>query len=601
MTPALPFFDAQTERLLMRALLEDPSRQDRIVCALPELLDLHAQSVFEAFANIRARGENPTRDAVIQELTKTWTDRLEQPVLDYQRYELITKWTGVVDGVLALPPPASEAEVSKWDLAVFDLAEARREAITRAEPVPTRAPRGPRADNAEPTRLAEAFRRFRYELDGEATLVRWARAWWRYDGTRYVEHDDESLDRDLIGFLDIVVAPHRDPKTGRTSYQRVTSRNKTVGEVRKALLHVMPGVAASSPHWTSCIEGDPDPGVLAPCANGILNLDTLELLPKTPRLFSSTAIATAWDPTAEAPTWHEFLHSLWGDDRESPLALQQMFGYFLTGDTSQQKLFMLQGLKRSGKGTIARVLKALLGDDATVNPTLDSLEETFGLAPFVGKSVAIIGDARLGGRSEQAQIVERLLSISGEDSLSVNRKNRDAINVRMRVRVLLLSNELPQLYDTSGALADRFVIMVLPQSFLGREDTTLERRLLAELPGIFRWAAEGRQDLAERGRFIVPLASERALGLLRASGSPLSVFVEECCSVAPEQTVSCQSLWDAWVAWCKANGRERPGTRQGFFRDLHTLYPELDTVQYRKPDQSRARRVDGIGLSDPVG
>src|SRR5262245_30303787 len=40
-----------------------------------------------------------------------------------------------------------------------------------------------------------------------------------------------------------------------------------------------------------------------------------------------------------------------------------MFGLMLTGDTRFQKVFMLIGPKRSGKGTIARVLTELLGKD----------------------------------------------------------------------------------------------------------------------------------------------------------------------------------------------------------------------------------------------
>jgi len=38
----------------------------------------------------------------------------------------------------------------------------------------------------------------------------------------------------------------------------------------------------------------------------------------------------------------------------------------------------------------------------------------------VNKSLAIISDARLSGRTDQAIVTERLLSISGEDSLTID-------------------------------------------------------------------------------------------------------------------------------------------------------------------------------------
>jgi hypothetical protein len=86
----------------------------------------------------------------------------------------------------------------------------------------------------------------------------------------------------------------------------------------------------------------------------------------------------------------------------------------LTPDTRQQKMMLLVGPKRSGKGTIGRVLKALHGEDSVAAPTLASLGTNFGLWPLIGRIAAsvIIGDARLGGRSDIAQIVERLLSIT---------------------------------------------------------------------------------------------------------------------------------------------------------------------------------------------
>jgi putative DNA primase/helicase len=57
-------------------------------------------------------------------------------------------------------------------------------------------------------------------------------------------------------------------------------------------------------------------------------------------------------------------------------------------------------------------------------PTLSSLSGDFGLAPLLGKSLAVVSDARLSGRNSSV-VVERLLAISGEDTITVNRKYRE--------------------------------------------------------------------------------------------------------------------------------------------------------------------------------
>ena len=121
--------------------------------------------------------------------------------------------------------------------------------------------------------------------------------------------------------------------------------------------------------------------------------------------------------------WQAFLQSLWPDDLQSVESLQEWFGYLLLPDTRQHKLLILIGPPRSGKGTIARVLKGVIGERSLASPTLSSLAGPFGLWPLNGKTVALIPEARLGRNADAIAVVERLLSISGEDPQDVHRKN----------------------------------------------------------------------------------------------------------------------------------------------------------------------------------
>jgi hypothetical protein len=90
-------------------------------------------------------------------------------------------------------------------------------------------------------------------------------------------------------------------------------------------------------------------------------------------------------------------------------------------------------------------VRALLGGDTAVtNPMISSFDLAHGLAPLVGKMLAIIGDARIGGRTDQAKIAELFLSLSGEDRLTVNPKNKPAFDMRLRARVMWIANEAPR-------------------------------------------------------------------------------------------------------------------------------------------------------------
>ncbi len=219
------------------------------------------------------------------------------------------------------------------------------------------------------------------------------------------------------------------------------------------------------------------PGEFIACTNGLLHLPTLTLSAHTPELFNLNALDFDYDANAPAPLhWLHFLNELWDTDQEAISTLQEMFGLFLTSDTRHQKAFLMVGPKRCGKGTIARVLTRLIGQANVCGPTLSSFSQNFGLAPLIGKRLAIVSDARLSGKVDQQVIVERLLAITGEDSLTVDRKFRDGWTGRLETRFLILTNLLPRLTDESGALASRFIVLTLQKSFYGKEDHGLTER-----------------------------------------------------------------------------------------------------------------------------
>jgi putative DNA primase/helicase len=184
------------------------------------------------------------------------------------------------------------------------------------------------------------------------------------------------------------------------------------------------------------------------------------------------ALPYEYTPNAREPKrFKQFLQELFPDDVEAERLLQEYIGLLLTPDTRFQKILLIQGPKRSGKGTIEHVITELIGKDNVTNPTMTSLSTQFGLAPLINKSVAIIPDARVAGSSNKA--VELLLSVSGEDRLNIDRKNKTHWVGKLSARFVILTNELPKLLDVSGALASRFLIISLQGSFLDESNWTL--------------------------------------------------------------------------------------------------------------------------------
>lgn len=290
-----------------------------------------------------------------------------------------------------------------------------------------------------------------------------------------------------------------------------------------------------------------------------------------------------------------FLAQLWPEDPGSIELLQEWFGYCLTYDTSQQKILLVVGPKRSGKGTIARVLRGVVGERNYVSPTLASLGSNFGLWPLIGKTVAVIGDARLSGRTDTALVAERLLNLSGEDAVTIDRKFLPGVTARLATRFAILTNELPKLGDSSGALAGRFLVLRMTRSFYGQEDVGLEGKLLRERPGILAWALEGLDRLRARKRFVQPESARELVTDLEDLSSPVGAFVKDCCDVGPGFEVLIDHLYQAWETWCKAEGREHPGEKRTFGRNLRAAVPTIADAQSRR-DGTRVRVYHGIRL-----
>jgi putative DNA primase/helicase len=442
---------------------------------------------------------------------------------------------------------------------------------------------------------AREFLKRHHVASGTRTLHHQGGAFFGWHTTHYAEVTTEEVRADLYGFLDKADRPGE--KEGETA--PFAPNKSKVGNVLEALAaEAQLPMSARPPSWLAG-KALPDAREILSCANGLLHLPSRKLFPHTADFFTLNALDFSYQADAQQPTeWLKFLGDIWPNDPQSIAMLQEMFGLLLTGDTSYQKAFLLVGPKRSGKGTIARVLTKMLGQPNVCGPTLSSLGQNFGIAPLIGKRLAIISDARLGGKTDQQVVVERILAITGEDSISVPRKFRDDWTGQLETRMLVLTNELPRLADASGALASRFLILTMSNSFYGREDQGLTERLTQELPGILNWSLAGWERLQTRRHFIQPTSAAEAQRDFEDLGSPMSAFIRDCCEVGPAVTCKPDAIYNAWLGWCRDQNITHPGTVQTFGRDLRSVVSSLKTPNFRNDSGGRDRFYQGIKLRD---
>lgn len=339
--------------------------------------------------------------------------------------------------------------------------------------------------------LAMEIRKVIPRYEGVRGLAAYDGAWYFWEGSYWVECGPDDV-RDFVArqIAPVKVAEKNDDGVKLKPLAPGMSKVRDVEEALATLLRRREAV-------------DDDGTLTVYTRNGPLRIEGRERnhTVASPEIFNLSALPFDYDPSATCPQWEGFLYDIFEHDPDARIALQEWFGYFLVGNPGWlQKMFWLIGPKRSGKGTILNVARALMGNSATAT-SLTMLSKDFGRENLIGKRLAIIDDARDPDPRLAHSVVEFLLTLSSGGFTTISRKHRRNWDGALSTSLVAASNTIPRMPDDGGAVSSRLEVIRTRKSFIGHEDAHLGERLMTELPGILNWALAGLDRLRERERF----------------------------------------------------------------------------------------------------
>ncbi len=230
---------------------------------------------------------------------------------------------------------------------------------------------------------------------------------------------------------------------------------------------------------------------------------------------------------AAAPAWDQYLAQAFkGKDRDAQIAmLQEVAGGALLGLLATlQLVVLLLGVTRAGKGVFARVLEALFPHDAVCSVSPDRWGHEYHRAALAGKKLNLAGEVDESRPIPGADFK----SISGFDLVGARNPNHAAFTFRNSAAHVFSGNTFPEARDRDEAFYGRWLIIEFPNSFAGREDVDLPRRLIDDcLPAILAWALLGAERLARRGRFDPPARHHELLNRWRVEHSSVLTFLRD--------------------------------------------------------------------------
>jgi len=318
---------------------------------------------------------------------------------------------------------------------------------------------------------------------------------------------------------------------------------------------------------TTAADYDRAPFLLT-VGNGTLDLRTRVLRPFDPSDLITKATDVIYDPKAKAPRWEQFLQEIFQNDRLLIEFVQRAVGYSLTGDVSEQCLFILHGEGANGKSTFLEISLRLLGTHAAITPLSLLLVQNPG-APR--NDVARLHGTRFvkAAESQKEAVLDEAIvkELTGGDTISARFLFQEFFEFRPQFKLWIATNHLFKIRGTETAIWRRLRIISFRQAFTGQNrDSRLREKLEAELSGILTWAVEGCRLWQLQGLGNAPKV-EKDTNDYRLQSDQLGRFLTERCTTDAQDRATGGELFQAYLGWCQDRG-EKPESNNGFAKAL---------------------------------
>lgn len=404
---------------------------------------------------------------------------------------------------------------------------------------------------------------------------------WLEDGTREVQ---ARMREHLRGMAQLAL---RDPNIeSSTKRKQTASMLASGGKLGSAL-----GMACADRRLAATVDQwDVAPWSLA-TPEGTIDLRSGARRPARSTDYGTRTVSTPVADTPYCPTWRSFLATVCRGDKDLGAYLQRVVGYCLTGVTTEHALFFLYGTGGNGKSTFVSTLARLVGDYAT-STGMDTF--TAGDGDRHPTELARLRGARLVSAQETEEgrrwAESKIKWITGGDPIAARFMRQDFFEFTPQFKLLIAGNHKPQLRNVDEAMKRRFHLIPFTASIPPEaRDPDLGSKLLAEGPGILRWAIDGCLAWQARG-LQPPEAVVAATRNYMADQDVFGSWLADCCRVG--NVGSCQSsvLYKSYAAYCEAAGE--------FVVSQKRFSDSLESRDFRKRRTAAGSLFDGIVLAD---
>lgn len=262
--------------------------------------------------------------------------------------------------------------------------------------------------------------------------------------------------------------------------------------------------------------------------NGIINLETKELLEFTPNIVIQNKISVNYNPGAYSEVMDKTLNKICCNDKQLRLLIEEMIGYCLFRRNELGKCFILTGDGSNGKSTLLDIMNEFLGEENIASVDLKELKDRFKTFQLEGK-LANIGDDISNQRITDDSVFKKL--VTGQ-KVNVERKGKDPFDFNNYSKLIFSANDVPEIDDTSGGLKRRIEIIPFNAKFTKKDpdyDPFIIDKLLSEqsLEYLLKIALQGLDRVLFNRSFTVVESVEKAKKEFEINNNPVLAFLND--------------------------------------------------------------------------
>lgn len=297
--------------------------------------------------------------------------------------------------------------------------------------------------------------------------------------------------------------------------------------------------------------------------NGTLVIDRdapgmIRFKPHDPADLITKISPVSYDPRSACPLFDGFIERVQPDLAQRRMLFAWM-GYSLTGDTNEQKLMMLHGEGRNGKGVFVRIAAHVAGDYAKATPIETFLAETAmrnasqptpHLAALPSVRMLYTNEPKKGAVLDEAFIK----LVTGGDAISARELNKPQFEFLPAFKLTISGNHKPRINDQTESIWSRMMLVpfgvIIPKE---ERDLKLDEKLRKEASGVLNVLLDGLRDWLVNG-IVMSEAAEKATAKYREASDPLGRFLTDCVEKEVGGRVQSTALYELFVAWARATG-----------------------------------------------